>query len=100
MLTLIFATLMIVFLIFDIFQIAEIHSKNKLLNECADRLNESRILETKLVVKNTYLLNTITSLRWVLTSIRDCNNGDPVFEIWAKQLATDSLERSKKAYDN
>lgn len=48
MLALTFATLMVVFIIFDVFLLAEVHSKNKLLEECAERLNRSRLAETKL----------------------------------------------------
>jgi hypothetical protein len=92
--------LAIALFLFNVLQYAELHSQDKLLNACADKLVDIDLENKQLLVKNTSVLNAVTNLRWVLTSIRDCNNGDPVFEIWAKQLAKDSLERSKKAYDN
>jgi hypothetical protein len=48
--TTIFATLALVFLIFDVFQIAEIHSKNKLLNECSELINKQALEIRRLII--------------------------------------------------
>ena len=93
-----FATLALVFLIFDIFLLAEVHTKDKLLKECAEFIAKTDLEKQQLLMKNTSVINAVTSLRWVLFEIRDCGDSDSIFCTWARRMAADALERSKKAY--
>ena len=92
------STLAIALFLFNMLQHAELHSQDKLLNACADKLVDIDLENKQLLVKNTSVLNAVTSLRWALTQIRDCNDNDPMFKIWAKQMAQDALLRTRKAY--